>query len=252
VERVAFLIEQSNQRLGCLLNPENLVIRRFAGIRSANSLNGLLTGIRQADNPLLFTGGGRTEITLELLFDVSLLGSSEASQDVRDLTSPFWNLAENSTAIDGYPHPPLARFIWGKSWNLPVIVVAVSQRLESFTPDGIPRLAWLRMRLLRANEPEVASRPEQPWESPLRLEGPHLEPLLENLEDGVQVIVHEMRGGNQDSISEERPDVIAYQYYGDPGFWKNLLSFNNITDPLRIEAGALLRIPLLGALTGSS
>ena len=31
MERVAFLIEEANERLGCLLNPETLVLRRTAG-----------------------------------------------------------------------------------------------------------------------------------------------------------------------------------------------------------------------------
>ena len=35
MERAAFLIEDTNQRIGCLLNPESLVMRRVAGLRRA-------------------------------------------------------------------------------------------------------------------------------------------------------------------------------------------------------------------------
>ena len=141
MERVAFLIEDTHVRLGCLLNPEALVLRRIAGIRTRRSTNGLVTGVGLSDDPLLYTGGGRTELDLELLFDVSLAGSSISTLDVRDLTRAFWDLAENSRAEgtrlgDAYGAPPVVRFIWGKTWNIPGHVVAVAERLEYFTAGG--------------------------------------------------------------------------------------------------------------------
>ncbi len=153
MERVAFLIEETNERIGCLLNPETLVLRRVAGVRPRRSATGQLTGEGLTDDPLLYTGGGRTELDLDLLFDVSLAGSSITTEDVRDLTLPLWELAENADRREGYGQPPLVRFIWGKSWNIPGVILAVSERLEHFTPEGMPRRSWLRMRMLRANEP---------------------------------------------------------------------------------------------------
>ena len=73
-----------------------MVIRRNAGVRQRLTASGQLTGAGLADDPLLFTGGGRTELELDLLFDVSLAGSSYHSKDVRDMTRPLWNLAENA------------------------------------------------------------------------------------------------------------------------------------------------------------
>src|SRR5438132_13528251 len=101
MERVAFLIEETGVRLGCLLNPEGLVTRRIAGVRRRRSLSGHLTGTQLADDPLLYTGGGRMELELDLLFDVSLAGSSITSDDVRDLTRPLWDLGENVPAEYG-------------------------------------------------------------------------------------------------------------------------------------------------------
>ena len=40
MERVAFLIEETNERLRCLLNPETLVLRRTAGVRPRQSATG--------------------------------------------------------------------------------------------------------------------------------------------------------------------------------------------------------------------
>ena len=157
VERVTFLIEESNEHLRCLLNPETLVIRRAAGVQPRQSLGGQLTGEGLAETPLLFTGGGRTELQLDLLFDTTLAGSSIRSENVRDLTAPLWRLAENSSRFQDYRRPPQVRFLWGTHWDIPGIVVAVAERLEHFTAGGVPQRSWLRMCLVRVNEPAVSA-----------------------------------------------------------------------------------------------
>jgi len=159
MERVTFLIEQTGEQLACLLNPESLVLRREAGVRSRESTAGQLTGAGLTDRPLLFTGGGTTEVELDLLFDVSLAGSSISTRNVRDLTGPLWALAENRAETD-YGRPPLVRFLWGKTFNLPGIVVGVAERLERFTSEGIPARSWLRMRFARVDE-EALDRPDR-------------------------------------------------------------------------------------------
>src|SRR5262249_57036441 len=68
------------------------------------------------------------------------------------LRARLGGLAENIPVEDGYGRPPLARFIWGKSWNIPGVIAEVAERLEWFTPEGIPRRSWLRMRMLRVAE----------------------------------------------------------------------------------------------------
>ncbi len=267
MERVAFLIEETNERLGCLLNPESLVIRRTAGVQPRRSATGQFTGAGLTDDPLLYTGGGQTMLELDLLFDVSLAGSSINTDDVRDLTDPLWNLAENVVWRDGYGRPPLVRFIWGKSWNIPGVIVAVAGRLEHFTPAGVPRRSWLRMRLLRVDEGERL--PQTPGDQGA-LDGLALS--LEDLEQSLdastdRVHVHEIVGGVQDGAesqgqggggaidgegdgggglgSGERLDEIAFRFYGDPALWRLIAIFNDILNPLRIAAGSLLRVPLL-------
>ena len=152
MERVAFLIEASNQRIGCLLNPENLVIQRQAGVRARRSASGQVAGPGSGEDPLLFTGGGRTQFDLDLLFDVDLSGSSIRAKDVRELTRPLQQLAENSAQDQNPRRLPLVRFVWGKTWNIPGYVTAVVERLEAFTPEGVPQRSWLRLRFVRADE----------------------------------------------------------------------------------------------------
>lgn len=249
MERVAFLIEGTNERLGCLLNPESLVVRRLAGVRPRRSATGRLTGAELADDPLLYTGGGTTELTLDLLFDVSLAGSSIATEDVRDLTGPLWRLAENSAQPGGYGAPPVVRFIWGKSWNIPVVVVAAAERLEHFTPEGIPRRSWLRLRLLRVGD----GQNEYTAARPLPVAGlwRGLEIPARGEASMERSYTHQIVGGGagDERGAGERLDQIAFDAYGNPAHWRLLALFNDIADPLRIPAGFVLRIPLLSALS---
>src|ERR1700686_4396973 len=106
MERVAFLLEKTGERIPCLLNPASVVVRRLAGVRVRQSSTGPLTGAALKDDPLLYTGGGMTEILLDLLFDVSLAGTTVAAEDVRELTRPLTGLAEGSEGEDGYGQVP--------------------------------------------------------------------------------------------------------------------------------------------------
>jgi hypothetical protein len=227
------------------LNPESVVIRRLAGVHSRRSSTGPLTGAGSKDDPLIYTGGGTTEINLDLLFDVSIAGSSIATEDVRDLTSPLWELAEGAAQENGLTQPPVVRFVWGKAWNIPGVVVAVAERLENFSADGVPGRSWLRMRLLRVSEPTL-SGPEAPT---LGLAIPEVPEGMEIPPD--QLLVHEVTGGVAGEPEEEeqdeagppaRLDTIAHQYCGYP-WWKPIAQLNNIGDPLNIAPGTLLRIP---------
>ncbi len=249
MERVAFLIEETNERLGCMLNPDTLVMRRVAGVVPRRSTGGQFSGMGLRDDPLLYTGGGRTELELGLLFDISLRGSSIETNDVRDLTGPLWNLAENTRSSNGTQRPPLVRFVWGKSWNIPGIVVAVAERLEQFTAEGAAQRSWLHLRLWRVsaavNEPLTGG----PTLSAQTFAPEELDVAPESVpEEGVQT--HVVNAG-------ERLDAIAAQYYPNQpvadvaGLWRMLASFNNIQDPFDLPPGLLLRIPPFSALGGS-
>jgi hypothetical protein len=250
MQRAAFLMEDTGDRIGCMLNPESIVIQRTAGVRARESESGPVTASGLSDDPLLFTGGGSTEVTLDLLFDVSIGGTSIDTEDVRDLTAPFFGLAENVADDDQiYGRPPLMRFVWGKYWNIPGIVVSVSERLEFFTETGAPRRSWLRMRFLRLAEP---LRP------PVPVPEINLPPMADT--DAIdippeQMIVHETVGsGSEDhpGASGERPDLLADEYLGDPAAWRWVVASEDIDDPLNIPPGTILRIPPASGIRGAS
>ncbi|NIM94250.1 MAG: hypothetical protein GTO18_11135 [Anaerolineales bacterium] len=234
MERVAFLVEETNERLECLLNPESLEIRRVAGVRSRTSAGGKLTGVGIPDDPILYTGGGRSELKLDLLFDVNLSGSTIASDDVRDLTAPLWNLAENAQTEGGYGRPPMVRLVWGKSWNIPGIVAAVAERLEHFTSSGAPQRSWLRMKFIQVRE--LVTRPSR--ESRLMGNGSvsleELQSISESSRDQIQV--HEFS-------SVERLDEIAFHRYGSSAFWRLIAELNGIDNPMDVSPGTLLNMP---------
>jgi len=257
MERVAFLLE-TGERIPCLLNPDSVVIRRLAGVRSRRSSTGPLTGAGLKDDPLIYTGGGTTEVNLDLLFDVSIAGSSITTEDVRDLTSPLWALAEGSAQDSGSIQPPLVRFVWGKAWNIPGVVVAVAERLENFSADGIPGRSWLRMRLLRVSEPTLPG-PDAPTLGPAIPEVPEDKEIPPD-----QLLVHEVTGGAPQTSEEPqeegeqdeagppaRLDTVAAQYCGYP-WWKPIAQLNNIADPLNVAPGTLLSIPQDWLAKGSS
>lgn len=245
MERVAFLLEKTGERIPCLLNPAGVVVRRLAGVQPRHSNLGPLTGAALKDDPLLYTGGGTTEILLDLLFDVTLAGSDLATEDVRELTRPLTALAEGDVGDDGYGQVPLVRFVWGKAWNILGVVAAVAERLEYFTPNGAPQRSWLRMRLLRTGEPA------HPDPEPLSESFP-MEDLPE--EDDVapdDLRFHLTKGagesdeGDQEEggSSGERLDEIAASHYGNPAWWRLIAAFNKIDDPWKVRAGDSLMIP---------
>jgi hypothetical protein len=158
MERVAFLVDESGERIDCLLNPETVQVTRLAGVRPRSADGSRLVGAGLADDPLLFTGGGRTELVVDLLFDVDVVDEATRPADVRLLTRRLWMLAENSAQERGSVRPPLVRLVWGKTWNVPGVIVAVAERFDAFTAGGSPRRSWLRLKLIRVAESADAAQ----------------------------------------------------------------------------------------------
>jgi len=233
LERAAFLIEESGERIPCLLNPASVVMRRVAGVRPRLSTGGPLAGAGMADSPLLFTGGGVTELLLDLLFDVSLV-RPEPPESVRSLTEPLWNMAENNLREGEYGRPPLVRFVWGKSWNVPGVVVAVAERLEYFAQSGSPQRSWLRLRMLRALEQPIAPVPATEPVTP----APEDWPSEVSPED---VRFHDLVGDGGGTT--EPLYMVAQQSHGTPDTEHYIAEFNDIDDLLRLVPGQTLQIP---------
>jgi hypothetical protein len=242
MERVAFIVEETGDRIDCMLNPDTVVVRRLAGLRRRRTAGGIVTGTNLADDPLMATGGGRTELELELLFDVTITPTNPPIENVQDLTRPLWALAENAARDAEFGAPPLVRFVWGKTWNVPTLVASVAERFERFTTTGVPERSWLHLRLHRVGEPATPRAEAAPAASTPA--SPDAMTLPDIPED--QLTFHEVTGGEDEP--GERLDEIATRYYGEPGLWRVIAVYNGIADPLQIPPPHVLRIPPAAAV----
>jgi hypothetical protein len=243
MERVAFLVDATGERIDCLLNPETVEVRRLAGVRSRSSDGRQLVGTGLADDPLHFTGGGRTELVLDLVFDVDLVESPAAPTDVRELTGPLWRLAENSAQERGALRPPLVRLVWGKSWNLPGVIVAVAERFDAFGPTGVPKRSWLRLKLVRVAESAEAVQRSFDQE----LSAAQSTPTVARPGGGVEVVGDGGATAGPEPGTATRFDLVAAEALGNPLRWRLLAEYNGLDNPLEVPGGTVLRIPPGGA-----
>lgn len=290
MQRVAFLLP-SGERIPCLLNPEYLELRRVAGLRPLATGTGSLSGATLSDTPLLHTGGGRTEIDLALLFDVQLVrqGSPMAElpasavdrpgarpdagtgdpqraardteepgsptpvppppADVRDLTRPLWDLAENS-GPEGRGVPRV-RFVWGKAWNVLAVVESFAERLERFSPGGVPGRSWVRMRLVRVPDPQPLA-----GDDPAESAGPIPDPAAAVTAPTVAVHTVIGAGGGPRAPSgggQTLPEIAAAYLDNRPWLWRWVAAANDLDDVIWPEPGSVLAIPAApGETSGAS
>jgi hypothetical protein len=233
MERVAFLVEETGERIDCLLNPQTLEMKRVAGVRPRGTAGGQLVGAGRADDPLLFTGGGRTEIVLDLVFDVEMVESKAAPEDVRTLTRRLWTLSENSSQERGSVRPPAVRLVWGKTWNVPGVIGAVAERFDAIGPTGVPRRSWMRLKLMRVEDPAGSPAAMDEFAEPPARAVPAATGAVQALGDGRA----------EPGFSGVRFDLLADDALGSPLRWRRLADHNGIANPLDIRPGRVLSVP---------
>lgn len=261
MERAALLIEDASggtsfapgsslddDRVECMLNPDHLIIRRSTGIASRRSLAGAFSATTLPDDPLLYTGGGVTELTLDLLFDVTLSGQTTTVNDVRLLTERLSRVAENARARGNDGLPTRVRFIWGKTWNFPAVIASLSERFENFDPSGAPRRSWMRLRLLRsAAELPKAEIDDTELPSPL-MDEPEDTTLPPDPADDDELFEMVGSGRSLDDVEDDDPPptnwlpMMANRVTGDAAGWRELARANQIANPLQIEPGTVVRV----------
>ncbi len=164
--------------------------------------------------------------------------------DVRELTQPLWALAETGDPVDGALMPQRIRFIWGKSWNVPGVVLAVAERLERFDANGVPKRSWLSMRMRRVDETlegSSATPPRQPTTPQFQIDASSPDGLYA----GPDMITLPV---DDDGFAMVRHDQIGSDYYGDPAMGRAVFEANEIDDLLRAGEGDRLRLPPRGSL----
>lgn len=240
MERVAFLIDDSGERIDCLLNPETVEVTRLAGVRPRGTASGQLTGAGLADDPLQFTGGGRTELVLDLLFDVDLVETQQPPADVRELTRRLWMLTENSAEERGSIRPPKVSLIWGRTWFVTGVIVAIAERFEMFAANGSPRRSWLRLKLVRIAD--SAAEAMDAYNAELAAAAAKEQtPQPGTPPGGAVMAVGD--GSTEPGYSGVRFDLLANDALGSPLRWRLLAEYNQIANPFEVPAGTALGIP---------
>lgn len=235
MERAAFLIEPGGQRVDCMLNPQSLTIQRRAGVVAQRG--GAIAGAGVSDDLLRATGGGTTEFSLQLLFDTELSPNREAmGVDVRSWTRPLWDLCENRTENGSLSAPAAARFLFGKTWNLRVAVLAASERFGEFTPAGVPRRSWLSLLLQRV--------PEDPLE-PASIGGGSVAtdaatsdsplPASLGMTEGSEAS-ESLNSVDLSALASGRPDLVAHSSFGCAARWREVLALPDVIAPADAES----------------
>jgi hypothetical protein len=257
LERIAFILDDTAERFDALLNPETVRLRRQSGLRSLTDRPGTITGAAGSDDLIVATAGGRTEIELDLLFDVELLGAPgrggstrRTVRDVRTLTGPLWSLSENRSPAG----PARCRLVWGKHLDVPVVVEAVSERLERFDPSGVPTRSYLSLRLVRTATIPASSHHGPPSPAPPPISTAQATPRAP-LAGQPASMFHEVVGRSSGAgeapsrVRGERIDDLATRYYGNPAYWRHLASVNDLDDLPWVPSGRVLVVPPIDLLS---
>lgn len=263
MERVAFLVEATGERISCMLNPEHIVQRRVAGLAPRRTGAGVIAGPARSDTPLLHTGGGRTEVELQLLFDIDLVPAplvpaptpppasddvpaapvpppAQARRDVREFTRPLWDLAENS-AESGRGVPPV-RMVLGKKWNMLAVVESLAERFERFDASGTPGRSWLSMRLIRIPDPNP---PAADTTVPVTIPDAATAAAAALVPDALHTVVGAgpAADGGSPAGGETLPELAARYFGGRSALWRWLADVNLLDDVVWPEPGHDLLIP---------
>jgi Contractile injection system tube protein/LysM domain len=201
----------------CLFNPKDYTVTKTNNWK-AEPKQGETAAIPS------FTGGTPWEITLQLLFDTSLL---KEHKEVRTLTGKLFD-AMDATRDEsaGSPgkkttkRPPKITFDYG-GFKFVGVAKNLSVQYTLFTQQGVPIRADVKLTLMQCNpKQEKGQNPTTLGEGGLG--------------------AHVVRDG--DSLAS-----IAHQVYGDATQWRTIAQANGIDDPLRLRSGRMLSVPRLDA-----
>ena len=171
-------------------------------------------------SPVMYSGGKAATLSMELFFDTGpvLTASGTGSASATDVSLKVREF-EELLYIKGELHsPPIVKFVWG-SLSFMGVVTQISSTFTKFTESGMPIQAKLSLSLT-AYSKQTDEKRKSPFESPDRTK--------------CRVIREDY------SIWD-----MAKNEYGDISKWKVIAEANNISNPLEIPPGTIIKIPAL-------
>lgn len=287
MERVAFLTP-AGDRVFAMINPDELTFERQAGLRPRLYNERPLAAVRRSDDPLIYVGGGVTDLKLNLLFDVELQARSTPSfsqpPDFRTnlqaapaegrapvAMPPDEDSIEGVAVASTPPSTPLAitdvRDLSGPLWRL-----AENGAVDALT-GGPPVVyfIWGAAWHVPCIALSIAERFDRfsPDGTPLRswvrihLRRTHLPERTARARD-ISLTPRRPDAAARtevslpesvvltDPTSSSRPDLICDSVYGDLDLMHALLAFNDIDDFWSLEPGQVLATPPPSVLRESS
>ena len=278
MERVAFLIEQTGERVFAMTNPDELTFERQSGVSMRRRNDRPLAPARRTDDPMILTGGGITDLKLNLLFDVDLLSRTSTTfaqaPDFRtNLEAPPAHALSRQTVPEGKRAPDVAgtgesqltitdvRELSGPLWHL---AENGSQGNVTEGP-GLVHFIWGAAWNVPCIVLSVAERFDQFSDdgTPLRswvrihLRRTQLPAPGETTQRPAPAAAAGMRGGSTsmpesvvvtDPTSGSRPDLMCDGVYGDLTLLHSWLRFNRVDDVWSLDPGQVLQTPPASSL----
>lgn len=174
--------------------------------------------IPEDDSGMKYSSGGEAPtFRIELFFD-----STDTGKDVRDAYTDklekLTYIVHKDSSTKKPSQPPVCRFIWGRFQSFLAIVPSVTLSFQMFLADGTP---------VRASA-DVEFR-EYVHEEPSSL--PFTNPTSRSLARKIWRV-----------SPGESLDFIAFQEYGDPALWKHIAATNNLSNPMDLRPGQVLKL----------
>lgn len=169
---------------------------------------------------VMFKGGAAATLSMELFFDtgpvLTAFGKdNKSATDVAEKVKKF----EELVYIKGEMHsPPIVRFVWG-SLSFKGVVTQMKSTFIKFMESGMPIQAKVSLNIMSYSKKGDEKR-KSPFESPDRTK--------------CRMIREDY------SIWD-----MAKSEYGDISKWKIIARANNISNPLEIPLGTIVKIPAL-------
>lgn len=168
----------------------------------------------------MYSGGNVSTLSMELFFDTGPVmnasgKNNKAATDVSEKVKKFQELVSIKSEMHS---PPIVKFIWG-SLSFKGIVTQLSSTFTKFTESGMPIQAKLSLSL-RAYSDKESEKRKSPFESPDRTK-------CRTVREGYNIW------------------DMAKSEYGDMSKWKVIARANNISNPLEIIPGTIIKIPAL-------
>jgi nucleoid-associated protein YgaU len=203
----------SIDRIPFQFNPKELSISKTANWKRDPASRSKTAG------PPEFTGADPCKLTLELFFDATDTMDGKVVSLVDQLFHCCVPTADSLAKKP--PSPPLVVLQWGKVKSFAGFVTSVQAKYTLFTAQGTPIRATCSVSIeeMPGNPPK-----QNPTSGGLAL-------------TSVRTVVA------GDSLAS-----IAYKEYGDPAMWRPLAAFNGIDDPLRLQLGSSVLLPVVDDL----